>query len=67
MGITRACGSGACAALVAAHRRGITGRAAEIALDGGSLEIAWLENGHVRMEGPAAVSFTGELDPALLG
>jgi diaminopimelate epimerase len=67
VGITRACGSGACAALVAAHRRGIAGREAEIVLDGGSLEIAWLENGHVRMVGPAAVSFRGELDPALLG
>jgi diaminopimelate epimerase len=67
VGITRACGSGACAALVAAHRRGITGRQAEVVLDGGSLEIAWLENGHVRMAGPAAVSFTGALDPALLG
>jgi diaminopimelate epimerase len=67
VGITRACGTGACAALVAAHRRGLAGRAAEVVLDGGGLEIAWLENGHVRMAGPAAVSFTGALDPALLG
>ncbi len=60
-GITRACGSGACAALVAAVRRGLTGRRANLVLDGGELEIEWLENGHVLMTGPVAVSFTGEL------
>ena len=65
-GITRACGSGACAALVAAARRGLTGRRAEVLLDGGPLEIEWLENGHVLMTGPVATSFAGRLDPALL-
>ncbi len=40
--------SGACATLVAAARRGLTGRKAEVIVDGGTLTIEWLENGHVR-------------------
>jgi diaminopimelate epimerase len=44
-GLTLACGSGACAALVNAHRRGLTGRRAAVILDGGELEIEWRENG----------------------
>ena len=40
-GLTLACGSGACAALVNAHRRGLTGRRAELVLDGGTLLIEW--------------------------
>ena len=65
-GITRACGSGACAALVAAQRRGLAERRAAVALDGGSLEIAWREDGHVIMLGPVALSFEGAFDTALL-
>ena len=65
-GITRACGSGACAALVAAHARGLTERTADVDLDGGTLKIEWLEDGHVVMTGPAAVSFAGTLSEALL-
>lgn len=60
-GITRACGSGACATLVAAVRRGLTGRKADIRLDGGTLTVEWLENGHVLMAGPVATSFAGTL------
>jgi diaminopimelate epimerase len=60
-GITQACGSGACAVLVAAARRGLTGRRAEVMLDGGPLEIEWLENGHVMMTGAWAESFRGEI------
>lgn len=60
-GITLACGSGACATLVAAARRGLTGRKATIVVDGGELGIEWLKDGHVLMTGPVAVSFTGEL------
>jgi len=60
-GITQACGTGACAALVAAARRGLTGRSGTIVLDGGELDIEWLTDGHVLMTGPVAVSFTGEL------
>ena len=66
-GITVACGSGACAALVAAARRGVAARKAELLLDGGALEIEWREDGHVIMTGPVAVSFSGTLDPSLLG
>ena len=65
VGITRACGSGACAAAVAAHRRGLTGRTVEVVLDGGPLSIDWREDGHVVMTGPVATSFTGTLDDAL--
>lgn len=65
-GLTLACGSGACATLVNAHRRGLTGRRAAVELPGGTLTITWREDGHVLMEGPTAVSFTGELDAALL-
>ena len=65
-GITRACGSGACAALVAAHRRGLAGRRAPVELDGGTLDIAWREDGHVIMTGPTALSFEGAFDPSLL-
>ena len=64
-GITPACGTGACATLVAAARRGLTPRQAELILDGGSLEIAWNENGHVLMTGPVATSFIGAADPSL--
>ena len=42
-GVTQACGSGACATMVAAVRRGLTGRRAEIILDGGSLFLEWRE------------------------
>lgn len=60
-GITLACGTGACAALVAAVRRNLTDRAATVVVDGGELEIEWMKDGHVIMTGPAAISFTGEL------
>ncbi|HEX3882364.1 MAG TPA: diaminopimelate epimerase [Stellaceae bacterium] len=66
-GLTLACGSGACAALVAAARRGLTGRSAAVIVDGGRLEIAWREDGHVVMTGPAATSFEGSFDAELLG
>ena len=66
VGITQACGTGACATLVAACRLGLTGRAAQVRLDGGTLGIEWLENDHVLMTGPAAVSFRGTLDESLL-
>jgi diaminopimelate epimerase len=62
-GPTRACGSGACAALVNAHRRGLTGRRATVSLPGGDLLVEWREeDGHVLMTGPVATAFTGEID-----
>jgi diaminopimelate epimerase len=63
-GLTLACGSGACAALVNAHRRGLTGRRAAVLVDGGELEIEWRADGHVLMTGPVATSFIGEIDLA---
>ncbi|WP_044559520.1 diaminopimelate epimerase [Azospirillum sp. B4] len=65
-GITLACGSGACATLVAAARRGLTGRKADIVMDGGTLTIEWRADGHVLMTGPVATAFSGTLDDALL-
>ncbi|HYH38405.1 MAG TPA: diaminopimelate epimerase [Azospirillum sp.] len=66
VGITQACGTGACATAVAAARRGLTGRKADVVLDGGTLTIEWREDGHVQMTGPVAVSFTGRLSPDLV-
>ena len=65
-GITQACGTGACATLVAAHRRGLSERTAEVILDGGTLHIEWNDKDHVIMSGPAATSFAGTLDPSLV-
>ncbi len=61
-GLTRACGSGACAALVNASRRGLTGRQAEVAMDGGTLHVEWRDDGRVLMTGPVATSFTGTVE-----
>jgi len=61
-GLTRACGSGACAALVNAHRRGLVGRRARLILDGGELDLEWREDGHVMMTGPVATAFTGMIE-----
>ena len=65
-GITPACGSGACAALVAAHRRGLSDRQGIVELDGGKLDIVWREDGHIIMTGPAALNFEGSIDADLL-
>ena len=65
-GITAACGTGACASMVAAHRRGLTGRAVTVELDGGQLAVEWRRDGHIVMTGPAATSFRGYVDPELL-
>lgn len=66
-GITKACGSGACAAVVATARRGITGPEATVSLDGGDLHIRWRRDGdgHVEMTGPVATAFAGVLDRGL--
>jgi len=66
VGVTRACGTGACATLVAAARRGLTGRSAQIVLDGGTLTIEWQPDDHVVMTGPVATAFTGTI-PGLPG
>lgn len=64
-GITLACGSGACATAVAAHRRGLTGRRVQMDVDGGRLEIDWRADG-VWMTGPVAHVFDGWLSPDIV-
>jgi diaminopimelate epimerase len=62
VGETEACGTGACAALVAAARRGLTDRTATIVANGGELVVEWREaDDHVLMTGPISVDFTGTL------
>ena len=64
-GVTKACGTGACAALVAAHRRGLAGRRARVLMDGGELVVEWRESdGHVIMTGPVEIEFSGALTAA---
>jgi len=65
-GITPACGTGACATLVAAVRRGLSERKAIVTVDGGDLEIEWRDDGHVIMTGPVVETFSGMLDRSLL-
>jgi diaminopimelate epimerase len=61
-GETLACGTGACAALVAASRRGLTDRKAVVEMNGGELIIDWrAADNHVLMTGPVAIEFTGSL------
>jgi diaminopimelate epimerase len=60
-GFTLACGSGACAAGVAAARRGLAGRRVEIVVQHGTLTIEWLRDNHVTMTGGIALSYKGEL------
>ena len=64
-GVTRASGSGACAAAVAANLRSLAGRSVEVELDGGVLHVDWRDNG-VWMTGPTAHVFDGELAPEFL-
>jgi diaminopimelate epimerase len=65
-GITQACGSGACAALVAAVRRELSARKAVVSLPGGDLIIEWREgDGHVLMTGPVEFEWEGTLAPEL--
>ncbi|MFG6581594.1 diaminopimelate epimerase [Sulfitobacter sp. 1A12779] len=65
VGVTLASGSSSCATAVAAARRGLTGRAVRIDLDGGTLHIDWREDG-VWMTGPTMHVFSGSLTPAFL-
>lgn len=65
-GLTKACGSAACAAAVAAARLGLVGRALTVALPGGELRIEWrTADDHVLMTGPVAFEYEGKFDPAL--
>lgn len=63
VGITQACGTGACATAAAAVLRGLTGRKVTVTLDGGDLFLEWRESdGHILMTGPAAFSFEGQIE-----
>jgi diaminopimelate epimerase len=61
-GLTRACGTGACATAVAAMRRKLVEREVTVTLPGGKLLIGWGEDNHVTMTGPASESFRGSFD-----
>jgi diaminopimelate epimerase len=60
-GLTKACGTAACAAVVAAARKGLTDRQVTVTLPGGNLFIDWNANGHILMRGPAELEFEGTL------
>jgi diaminopimelate epimerase len=65
-GLTKACGSAACAAAVAAARLDRIDRVVTVTLPGGDLRIVWRErDGHVLMTGPVAYEYEGRFDPAL--
>jgi diaminopimelate epimerase len=62
VGITQACGTGACAAVVAGVRRGLTDRKATVILDGGELDIEWRESdNHVLLTGDAVEVYRGQI------
>ncbi|MEZ5679893.1 MAG: diaminopimelate epimerase [Erythrobacter sp.] len=62
VGLTRACGTGACATAVHAMRCGLVEREVTVSLPGGDLVIGWGENNRIRMTGPAAESFRGSFE-----
>lgn len=63
-GLTKACGSAACAALVNAVRTKRSGRKAIVRVPGGDLTVEWRDDDHVILTGPAELEFAGTLDPA---
>ncbi len=63
-GLTRACGTAACAAAVSAARTGRTQRRVTVTVPGGDLLIDWRDDGHVVMTGPSQWEWSGRLDPA---
>jgi len=65
-GLTKACGTAACAAAVAAMRKGLADRSVAVNLPGGRLMIAWRDDGHVWMTGPIEAEFEGMVDPETL-
>jgi len=66
VGETMACGTGACASLVASVLAGLTGREAEIEFPGGLLRVAWREDDHLFLTGPAVFVYDGELNESWL-
>ena len=66
-GLTKACGTAACAAAVVAVRRGLTGREMRVTLPGGDLVISWRESDdHILMTGPFALDYQGTMPRELL-
>lgn len=63
-GLTEACGTAACAALVNGARTRRTARKATVTVPGGDLVVEWLDNDHVTLTGPAEFEWRGDLDPA---
>ncbi len=62
-GLTKACGTAACATVVAAARKRLAERRARVDLPGGGrLLIEWAENGHILMSGPAELEYEGVLE-----
>ncbi|MEM9501151.1 MAG: diaminopimelate epimerase [Pseudomonadota bacterium] len=62
VGLTRACGTGACATAVAGIRKGLTGRAVTVSLPGGDLQIVWDADDRIQMTGPATEAFRGTFE-----
>ena len=62
VGLTRACGTGACATAVAAMRRGLVERHVTVTLPGGDLRIEWTDEGRILMSGPATESYRGSFE-----
>jgi diaminopimelate epimerase len=60
-GLTKACGTGACAAVVAANRAGLAARKVHVTVDGGELTIEWREDNHVILTGPVEIERVGEM------
>ena len=65
-GLTMACGTGACASVVASAVTGRTGREAKVEFPGGVLQVAWGSDDRVSLTGPATLVFEGEVDPSWL-
>jgi len=66
-GLTRACGTGAVAAVAVAQRRGLAAAQVTVSLPGGELVITRRDDGHLLMAGPAVTAFSGEVDPEAFG
>ncbi len=65
-GLTRACGSAACAAAVSAARKNLTGRRVTVSLPGGSIDIEWTDQNRILMTGPVEFEYEGMIDPTRL-
>ncbi len=67
VGLTRACGTGACATAVAAIKRGLVSSPVQVNLPGGSLGISWKEGENIQMQGPTTYVYSGEADWTMFG